>query len=44
MVKYIFNDVSRTSATSKMKPFVSLANDFQLLTNVLKNSLRCCES
>ena len=39
IMTYIFSDVSRTPTKSKIELFVSLANDFQLLSNVLKNSI-----
>ena len=39
MTKYIFSEVSRTSATPEMELFVLLVNDWKLLTNVLKNSI-----
>ena len=36
-MKYIFSGISRIPAPSKVELFVSLVNNFQLWTNVLKN-------
>ena len=35
----LFRAITRASATSKMELFVTLLSDFQLLTNVTKNSI-----
>ena len=39
MTKYISSDVSRNLAASKIELFKSLVNGFQMLTNVLKDSI-----